>query len=135
MFHEARRSLNPQDELARLIRERIEKRTYCMIFESQLERCWPAEKVKNAVRKAREKAIRAFAKANGWTAEIHDPGLYVILKNITLMTVRLCELALMLVRFGQVARGIATLQPCYVATERNLLMRISSIVGPGQSSE
>ena len=29
------------------------------------------------------KKIRAFAKANGWTAEIHDPGLYVIFTKIT----------------------------------------------------
>jgi hypothetical protein len=52
-----------------------------MVYESQLEPCWPAEKVKSAALKAREKKIRAFAKANGWTAEIHDPGLYVIFKK------------------------------------------------------
>jgi hypothetical protein len=54
-----------------------------MVFESQLEPCWPAEKVKSAARIAREKKIRAFAKANGWTAEIHDTGLSVIFKKIT----------------------------------------------------
>jgi hypothetical protein len=54
-----------------------------MVFESQLEPYWPAEKVKSAARIAREKKIRAFAKANGWTAVIHDPGLSVIFKKIT----------------------------------------------------
>ena len=54
-----------------------------MIFESKLELYWPAEKVKSAARTAREQKIRAFAKANGWTAEIHDPGLSVIFKKIT----------------------------------------------------
>jgi hypothetical protein len=73
---------NPQDELAKFVRERLENRKYCMIFENRLERCWPAEKVKNAARTAREKEIHKFAKANGWTAEIHDPGLSVIFKRI-----------------------------------------------------
>jgi hypothetical protein len=36
---------------------------------------------KSAGRTAREKKIRAFAKANGWTVEIHDPGLSVIFKK------------------------------------------------------
>jgi hypothetical protein len=74
---------NPQDALANFVRECIEKRNYCMVFESKLEPCWPAEKVKSAARTAREKEIRAFAKANGWIAEIHDPGLSVIFKKIT----------------------------------------------------
>jgi hypothetical protein len=74
---------NPQNEFATFVRERVEKRKYCMVFESQLEPCWPAEKVKSAARIAREKKIRAFAKANGWTAVIHDPGLSVIFKKIT----------------------------------------------------
>jgi hypothetical protein len=83
MAQEGSHPLSPQDVLAKFVRERIEKRKYCMVFESQLECCWPAEKVKTAARTAREKKIRAFAKANGWTAEIHDPGLSVIFKKIT----------------------------------------------------
>jgi hypothetical protein len=83
MPQEGPRAHNPQDELAKFVRERVEKRKYCMVFESQLEPCWPAEKVKSAARIAREKKIRAFAKANGWTAVIHDTGLSVIFKKIT----------------------------------------------------
>jgi hypothetical protein len=83
MPQEGPRAPNPQDELATFVRERVEKRKYCMVFESQLEACWPAGKVTSAARIAREKKIREFAKANGWTAVIHDPGLSVIFKKIT----------------------------------------------------
>jgi hypothetical protein len=83
MAQELPHPLSPQNELAKFVRERLEKRKYCMVFKSQLEPCWPAEKVKSAARMARERKIRAFAKANGWTAEIHDPGLSVIFKKIT----------------------------------------------------
>jgi hypothetical protein len=54
-----------------------------MVFENRLKHCWPAEKVKSSARIARVKKIRAFAKANGWTAVIHDPGLRVRFKKIT----------------------------------------------------
>jgi len=83
MPQEGPRAPNSQDELATFVRERVEKRKYCMVFESQLEPRWPAEKVKSAARIAREKKIREFAKANGWIAVIHDPGLSVIFKKIT----------------------------------------------------
>jgi hypothetical protein len=82
MAQEGSHPLSPQNGLAKFVRERLEKRKYCMVFERQLEPCWPAEKVKSAASTAREKKIRAFAKANGWTAEIHDPGLSVIFKKI-----------------------------------------------------
>ena len=83
MSNEGPPTPNQHNELAKFVRERIDKRKYCMIFESQLEPCWPAEKLKSAARAAREKKIRAFAKANGLRAEIHDPGLSVIFKKIT----------------------------------------------------
>ena len=83
MPQEGPRAPNPQDELATFVRERLDKRKSCMIFENRLEPCWPAEKVKTAPRIAREKEIHAFAKANGWTAVIHDPGLSVIFKKVT----------------------------------------------------
>ena len=72
----------PQDELAKFVRERLEKRKWCTVFENRLELCWP-ENVKSAADVAREKEIRQFAKANGWTAEIHDPGLSVMFKKVT----------------------------------------------------
>jgi hypothetical protein len=83
MPQEGPHPLSPQNALAKFARERLEKRKYCMVFESQLEPCWPAEKIKSAARIAREKKIRAFAKANDWTAVLHDPGLSVTFKKIT----------------------------------------------------
>ena len=78
-----------------------------MIFENRLEPCWPAEEVKTAACTAREKKIHAFAKANGWTTEIHDPGLSMIFKkNYGLMALPLFEIALVFVRFDHVARII-----------------------------
>jgi len=76
-------ALHAQDELAKFVRERVEKRKYCMVFERQLEPCWPAERIKSAAQAAREEKIRAFARANGWTAVIHDPGISVTFKKIT----------------------------------------------------
>jgi hypothetical protein len=84
MAQEGHHPSNPQNAaLAKFVRERLEKRKYCMVFESQLEPCWPAEKIKSAARIAREKKIREFAKANDWTAVLHDPGLSVTFKKIT----------------------------------------------------
>jgi hypothetical protein len=37
---------------------------------------------KGTARIAREKEIREFAKANGWTAEINDTGLSVIFRKL-----------------------------------------------------
>jgi hypothetical protein len=73
-------SPNPQDQLAKFVRERLETRKWCTVFENRLEPCWPAEK--STARIAREKEIHEFAKANGWTAEIHDPVLNVIFRKI-----------------------------------------------------
>ena len=81
MLQKGHHAPNQQDELAKFVRERLEMRKWCMVFENRLERCWPAEK--SAADVAREKEIREFAKANGWTAEFHDPGLSVIFKKIT----------------------------------------------------
>jgi len=79
MSQEGPHTPNPQDELAKFVQERLEMRKWCMVFENRLELCWPAEK--SAADVAREKEIREFAKANGWTAEIHDAGLSVIFKK------------------------------------------------------
>ena len=72
---------NPQDELAKFVRERLEQRKWSKVFENRPELCWPAEK--SAADVAREKEIREFAKANGWIAEIHYPGLGVVFKKVT----------------------------------------------------
>lgn len=50
-----------------------------MVFENQLERCWPAEKV---LRAERAKKIQEFAKRHGWQATIHDPGIRVTFRKL-----------------------------------------------------
>jgi hypothetical protein len=64
--------------LAKHIQESLKKTQSCTIFEGELERGWPSEKIK---RLEREKNILAFAKAYGLTANIRDPGIRVIFKK------------------------------------------------------
>ena len=51
------------DELAKHIERSLKERTFCVVFEDDLERCWPNEKIEDA---EREKQIHAFAKSHGW---------------------------------------------------------------------
>jgi len=55
--------------LAEHIAARLEERAFCVVFEDQIERCWPREKHKRA---ERERRIQAFAESRGWSASIHD---------------------------------------------------------------
>ena len=64
--------------LAKHIQESLNNKKSCTIFESELERVWPSEKIK---RLEREEKIRAFANAYGLTADIRDPGIRVIFKK------------------------------------------------------
>jgi hypothetical protein len=52
------------DELAKHIERILKERAFCLVFEAELERCWPSEVVK------REKEIQFFAESQGWTAVI-----------------------------------------------------------------
>ena len=45
----------------------LEERTFCVVFEDDLERCWPSETLEPAVR---EKEIQSFARSQGWVAVI-----------------------------------------------------------------
>jgi hypothetical protein len=53
--------------LARHVAARLEERAYCIVFEGDLERCWPRKQMAGL---EREREIQAFAEAQGWTAEI-----------------------------------------------------------------
>ena len=53
--------------LAKHIATRIGERTFCVVFEDDLERCWPSNKMPAAKRK---KEIQDFAQSQGWTAAI-----------------------------------------------------------------
>ena len=67
------------DALAKHIRERIEEKKYCTVFEGSLERVWPVNAMTDPKRKQR---IQAFATANGWAATINDPGLRVTFRKL-----------------------------------------------------
>jgi hypothetical protein len=66
------------DALYRHIDERLRARKYCVVFDNELSRVWPVEKMQRAKRYA---AIEAFARARGLTATIHDPGIRVTFRR------------------------------------------------------
>jgi hypothetical protein len=55
--------------LAKHVAAQLEERSFCVVFEGDLERCWPR---KGIARSERERKIQAFAKSRGWTAAIVD---------------------------------------------------------------
>jgi hypothetical protein len=57
------------EALAGHIERRLKERAFCVLFEDEIERCWPR---KNVGRTEREEQIQAFAKSNGWSASILD---------------------------------------------------------------
>src|SRR5262245_31407221 len=65
------------DKLAKYIEQSLKERGFCIIFEDELERCWPIEKID---REDREKQIQTFAKSRGWIVSIlnTDSGMRAI---------------------------------------------------------
>lgn len=57
------------ETLAKHIEQQLGEREFCVVFEDELERCWPREKLRHA---ERERQIQAFAESHGWSASIHD---------------------------------------------------------------
>jgi hypothetical protein len=55
--------------LTEQIRAQLEERGFCVVFESDLQRCWPLEEIAWPERK---RAIQEFAESQGWTAAILD---------------------------------------------------------------
>jgi hypothetical protein len=66
--------------LAEHIAARLEERAFCVVFENDLERCWPRKKM---ARTKREREIQGFAESQGWTAVILDGafGMRTILRK------------------------------------------------------
>jgi hypothetical protein len=67
------------DILLRHINERLLTRKFCMVFEHDLQRVWPTPERERAKRAA---AIEAFARAHGFSATIHDPGIRVTFRRL-----------------------------------------------------
>ena len=57
------------DRLARRVERELEERHFCVVFEDELERCWPSEELEALERHTQ---IEAFAKSRGWNAFIHN---------------------------------------------------------------
>ena len=45
----------------------IGERAFCVVFEEDLERCWPSNKMPQG---KRDREIKNFAQSHGWTAAI-----------------------------------------------------------------
>ena len=57
------------DRLATRVERDLEERHFCVVFEDEVQRCWPSEKFEPL---ERERQIQAFAKSRGWNASIHS---------------------------------------------------------------
>jgi len=55
--------------LVKHVAAQLEERSFCVVFESDLERCWPRRGI---ARSERERKIQAFADSQGWSAAIVD---------------------------------------------------------------
>ena len=53
--------------LAEGIERGLKEREFCVVFEDELERCWPSEKMEPG---EREKQIQGFAKWHGWMVSV-----------------------------------------------------------------
>jgi len=57
------------DILAKHVEQQLKERGFCVVFEDEIERCWPSEIIKPA---EREEQIKAFAESRGWTAVMRE---------------------------------------------------------------
>ena len=58
-------------KLAEQAAQQLKERGFCVVFDRDLERCWPSSRV---ARPERERKIQEFAEAQGWAAAIVDTG-------------------------------------------------------------
>ena len=55
------------EKLATQIEENLKRRGFCLVFDPDLQRCWPGEKMDGT---ERERQIEAFAQFRGWRVSI-----------------------------------------------------------------
>jgi len=62
------------DTLAKHIERCLKEREFCLVFEDELERCWPSKEIDPT---EREEAIQTFAESHGWSVSVlnTDSGL------------------------------------------------------------
>ena len=68
------------EALTNRIRERLAAAKFCSVFENELEQVWPTD---NALREKRVALIQAYAKKNGWSATVTDPGMRVTFRKLS----------------------------------------------------
>lgn len=66
-------------DLKERIGERLKAKKFCVASGNEIARIWPTEPKE---RNKQIKAIQRFAKENGWTATILDPGIRVTLFEV-----------------------------------------------------
>ena len=67
--------------IAKHITERLGLKKSCTVFQNEISQVWPLKlRLKEA--KMLNEAIQAFAKENGWSATISDPGIRVTFKKL-----------------------------------------------------
>jgi hypothetical protein len=55
--------------LAKYVAAHLGERAFCVVFEDDLDRCWPRREMAQA---EREREIQGFAESQGWSATILD---------------------------------------------------------------
>jgi len=55
--------------LAKHIERRLKERAFCVVFEDEIERCWPRKILGDT---GRREQIQGFAKSHEWSVFIHD---------------------------------------------------------------
>jgi hypothetical protein len=68
------------EALTKRIRDRLSTAKFCSVFEDELKKLWPVD---NAPRKKRADLIHDYAKANGWSATVSDPGMRVTFRKLS----------------------------------------------------
>jgi len=72
------KSSDDQKALADLIKNRLGDHETCTVFENKLAVVWPRAYEHDS----RIKEIETFAKANGWSVSISDPGIRLTFKKL-----------------------------------------------------
>jgi muramoyltetrapeptide carboxypeptidase LdcA involved in peptidoglycan recycling len=57
--------------LAKNVAARLRERAFCVVFEDDLDRCWPRRQMARA---ERQREIQGFAESQGWAAAIVEGG-------------------------------------------------------------
>jgi hypothetical protein len=67
-----------EEALAEVIKNRLGDHVTCTVFENKLSVVWPRDYEKDS----RIRAIETFAKENGWSVNISDPGIRLTFKKL-----------------------------------------------------